>query len=234
MSRRIPGITTRFWVSKTLITAASVFWPDYLYDHLGRLVATTLLVAAFTLALAVQLRADRLRPLAFWSAMLAAGAVGTEIANGLHVAPGLRYPVVAGVCLVAAAGLLALGHAYVGMTTLIAVTTRRAECWFWAVALAAFGTGTALTHMTPIPILPHPVLQLVLWVALIGGVAMACRVFGGMAMAGFWGCFVLTRPLGAAIAFLLTNVGQAGGLGLARPAVSAVLIAALVGSVLYR
>lgn len=28
-SRRIPAITARFWVTKTLITAASVFWPDY-------------------------------------------------------------------------------------------------------------------------------------------------------------------------------------------------------------
>jgi len=234
VSRRIPEITARFWVSKTLITAASVFWPDYLYDHLGRWIATTLLMAACAVALLVQLRADRLRPWAFWLAMLAASAVGTEIANGLHVAFGLRYLVIAVVCCAGVVGLLALGHAHVGMTELIAVRTRRAECWFWATALAAFGIGTALTHMTPTRILPDPVLQLVLWAVLIAGVAVTCRLFGGMSTAGFWGCFVLTRPLGAAVAFLLTNASQAGGLGLARPAVSAALTAVLVASVCYR
>ncbi len=233
-SRRIPAITARFWVSKTLITAASVFWPDYLYDHLGRAVATALLMAALAIAFVVQLRADRLRPLAFWSAMLMAGAVGTEIANGLHVALGLPYPAIAAVCLAGSLGLLALGRANVGMTALLAVGTRRSEGWFWAITLAAFGIGTALTHMTPMSILPHPALQVVLWAALIGGVALACRRFGGMSTAGFWGCFVLTRPLGAAVAYLLTNESAAGGLGLGRPVVSAVLAAVLVGSVLYR
>ena len=42
------------------------------------------------------------------------------------------------------------------------------------------------------------------------------------------------RPLGAAVAFLLTNASAAGGLGWARHAVSAVLTAFLVGSVRYR
>ena len=217
-----------------MITAASVFWPDYLYDHLGRSVATTLLIAALAMALVVQLRADRLRPLAFWSAMLTASAVGTEIANGLHVALGLPYPAIAVVCLVGSLVLLALGRAGVGMTALLAVGTRQSEGWFWAISLAAFGIGTALTHTTPIPILPHPALQVVLWAALIGGVALACRRFGGMSTASFWSCFVLTRPLGAAVAFLLTNESAAGGLGLGRLVVSAVLTAVLVGSVLYR
>ncbi|SHV37862.1 uncharacterized membrane-anchored protein [Mycobacteroides abscessus subsp. abscessus] len=234
MSRRIPEINTRFWVSKTLVTAASVFWPDYLYDHLGRWIATTLLVAALATALAVQLSRDRLRPWAFWSAMLAACAVGTEIANGLHVALGLRYPVIAVVCLVGGAGLLSLAHAQVGLATLIAADSRRAEGWFWAIALSAFAIGTALTHMTPAPMLPHPLLQVVLWAALIGGLVVVCRRCGGMPTAGFWGCFVLTRPLGAAAAFLLTNASAAGGLGFARPAVSAVLAALFVGSVRYR
>lgn len=217
-----------------MITAASVFWPDYLYDRLGRSIATTLLVAALAIALVVQLRADRLRPSAFWFAMLAASAVGTEIANGLHVAFELPYPAIAVVCLVGSLGLVALVHTKVGMTASLAVGTRRSEGWFWAIALAAFGIGTALTHMTPILIAPHPALQVVLWAALVGGVALACRRFGGMSTAGFWGCFVLTRPLGAAVAFLLTNDSAVGGLGLGRPVVSAVLTAVLVGSVLYR
>ncbi|MUL75410.1 hypothetical protein [Mycolicibacterium sp. CBMA 226] len=221
-------------MSKTLITAASVFWPDYLYDHFGRSIATTLLVAALAMALVVQLCADRLQPLAFWSVMLTASAVGTEIANGLHVTLGLHYAAIAVVCLVGVVGLLALGRATVGMSALVAVTTRRAEGWFWAISLPAFAVGTALTHMTPTPVLPYPVLQVVLWAALIGGVAVACRSFGGMSTVGFWGCFILTRPLGAAAAFLLTNVGGAGGLGLARPAISAALTAILVGSVRYR
>lgn len=217
-----------------MITAASVFWPDYLYDRLGRGIATTLLVVALATVLVVQLRGDRLRPWAFWSAMLTAGAVGTEIANGLHVALGLGYAAIAVLCLIGLVGLIVLGGATVGRSVLIAVDTRRAECWFWAISLLALATGTALTHVTPTPILPHPVLQLALWAALIGGVAVACRAFGGLSTVRFWGCFVLTRPLGAAVAFLLTNDTATGGLGLARHAVSAVLTAVLVASVRYR
>lgn len=234
VSRRIPEIRTRFWVSKTLVTAASVFGPDYLYDHLGRWIATTLLAAAFAVALGVELRGDGVRPWAFWSAMLAASAVGTEIANGLHVAFGLGYPVIAVVCLIGLAGLVGVGHATMGIGSLIAADSRRAEGWFWAIALSAFAIGTALTHMTPAPMLPHPVLQVVLWAALIGGLAVACRPFRRMSALCFWAVFVLTRPLGAAVAFLLTNASAAGGLGLARHAVSAVLAAVLVGSVRYR
>jgi uncharacterized membrane-anchored protein len=233
-SRRIPEITARFWASKTLITAASVFWPDYLYDRLGRWIATMLLVAALATALVVQLRGDRLRQWAFWSAMLTAGAAGTEIANGLHVASGLGYPAIAVVCLIGLVGVIVLGGATVGRSALIAVTTRRAECWFWAISLPAFAIGTALTHLTPTLILPHPVLQLALWAGLIGGVALACHAFGGLPTVGFWSCFVVTRPLGAAVAFLLTNATTSGGLGLPRHAVSAVLTAVLVGSVRYR
>jgi len=166
--------------------------------------------------------------------MLAAGAVGTEIANGLHVALGLRYPVIAVVCLVGGVGLLSLAHAQVGLAALIAADSRRAEGWLWAIALSAFAIGTALTHMTPTPMLPHPLLQVVLWAALIGGLVVVCRPFRRMSTVGFWGCFVLTRPLGAAVAFLLTNASAAGGLGFARPAVSAALTVLLVGSVRYR
>ena len=82
--------------------------------------------------------------------------------------------------------------------------------------------------------LPHPLLQVVLWAALIGGLVVVCRPSRRMSAVCFWGCFVLTRPLGAAVAFLLTNASAAGGLGLARHAVSAVLAAVLVGSVRYR
>ncbi|WP_138248746.1 hypothetical protein [Mycolicibacterium phocaicum] len=221
-------------MSKTLITAASVFWPDYLYDHLGRWIATTLLVAALATVLMIQLRGDRLRPWAFWCAMLAASAVGTEIANGLHIALGLGYAAIAVVCLIGGAGLVAAGHATMGIASLIAVCSRRSEGWFWAIALVAFGIGTALTHLTPRPILAYPVLQLLLWAVAVAAVVLACRRLGGATTVGFWGCFVLTRPLGAAVAFLLTNASAAGGLGLARPAVSAVLTAVLVGSVRYR
>jgi uncharacterized membrane-anchored protein len=234
VSRRIPEITARFWVSKTLITAASVFWPDYLYDHLGRWIATPLLMAAVATALVVQLCGGRLRRWAFWSAMLTASAVGTEIANGLHVALGLGYPAIAVVCLIGVTALVATGHATMGIGSLIAVDSRRSEGYFWSISLLAFGIGTALTHLTPARILPYPVLQVLLWAALIVGVALACRRFGGTSTVGFWSCFVLTRPLGAAVAFLLTNATVAGGLGLARHAVSAVLTAVLVGSVRYR
>ena len=112
--------------------------------------------------------------------------------------------------------------------------SRRSEGWFWAIALVAFGIGTALTHLTPRPILAYPVLQLLLWAVAVAAVVLACRRLGGATTAGFWGVFVLTRPLGAAVAFLLTNASAAGGLGLARHAVSAVLTAVLVGSVRYR
>jgi uncharacterized membrane-anchored protein len=234
VSRRIPEITTRFWVSKTLITAASVFWPDYLYDHLGRWIATTLLVAALAVALLVELRGERVRPWAFWSAMLTAGPVGTEIANGLHVAFGLGYRAIAVVCLIGLAGLVAAGHAAMGIGALTAVDSRRAEGWFWSMSLPAFAIGTALTHLTPARILPDPLLQIVLWTALIAGVVVACRPFHRMSTVRFWGVFVLTRPLGAAVAFLLTNASAAGGLGLARHMVSAVLTVVLVASVRYR
>ncbi|GAA4395331.1 COG4705 family protein [Tsukamurella soli] len=209
---RVPEITARFWVIRTMFTAACVFWPDYLFDHLGRVVTTAGIVLALATALVVQLRAAQYRPWRFWVAMLAVGVAGTEAANGPHVL-GMSYPIVAMVWMLILVALVVGWQATAGTVSLRRVDSAARERCFWACALAAGAVGTAVTHMTPPLLITCPGVQVLLWAGAVGGLAFAYRRTAWVSAATFWCGFVLTRPLGTGCAFLVSAPHHGLGLG---------------------
>ncbi len=193
---RIPTITIWFWLIKTMITAADVAWPDYLYQHLGQTLTSGLIGLALIVTLVVQFRVRRYRAWAFWPATIAVSVAGTELANGIYDTAHLAYGWIAVLYLVVLVALLAWWRAREGTLSLRRVDTARREGCYWAVALVAFALGTALGHAVLMP--------LVIWAAIVGCVAVGWRWLRLSPALAFWATFVLTRPLGTVVALTLT------------------------------
>jgi uncharacterized membrane-anchored protein len=188
-------VTIWFWLTRVMIAGAGVAWPDYVYGHLGQVLASGMICMA-----------------------------GTEAANGVHVRLGLPYLAVALLYLALLIALLIWWRVRAGTLSLRMIDSVSREAFFWAAALAAYALGTALVHLSGV-VVPAGLAGLWTWVALTGCIAVAWRWFGLGPVLAFWSCYVLTRPLGTSIALCLAAGRRAGGPGLGPWPVSAGLAA---------
>ncbi len=201
---RIPAVTIWFWLIKTMISAADVVWPDYLYAHFGQVLVTGLIGLALIVTLTIQFRVRHYRASAFWPATVVVSVAGTEAANGIYDTTHLPYALITLLYLVVLIALLALWRVREGTLSLRHVDTRRREAFYWAVAFAAFAVGTALGHAV---ILRLP-LGLAIWAGITGCVAIAWKWLRLSPVLAFWICYVLTRPLGTSAALASTGLGR--------------------------
>ncbi len=58
-ARKVPELTAVFWITKTLITGTSEWWPDYLYGRFGLVMVSSVLGAVLVAALALQFSVRR-------------------------------------------------------------------------------------------------------------------------------------------------------------------------------
>jgi uncharacterized membrane-anchored protein len=198
---RLPAITIWFWLIKTMITAADVVWPDYLYQHLGQTLTSGLIGLAVVVTLVIQFGVRRYRAWAFWPATIAVSVAGTELANGIYDLAHLGYAWITVLYLVVLVALLVWWRAREGTLSLRRVDTARREGFYWAAALVAFAVGTALGHA----VILAPAVGLVVWAVLVGCAAVARKLSPVLA---FWAAYVLTRPLGTVIALALAVLGR--------------------------
>jgi uncharacterized membrane-anchored protein len=225
-------VTIWFWLIRVMLAGAGVAWPDYVYQHLGQVVASGVICAALIAALAAQFRAQCYRAWFFWPAIAMISVAGTEAANGLHVKLGLPYFAVALLYLVLLIALLVWWRSREGTLSLRMIDSMPREAFFWAAALAAYALGTAIVHLSGV-VVPGGLAGLWTWVAVTGCVAVAWRWFGLGPVLAFWSCYVLTRPLGTSIALRLAAGRGEGGLGLGLWPVSAGLAVGVVIMVTY-
>jgi uncharacterized membrane-anchored protein len=229
---KIPEVSLCFWLTKVLITGASVAWPDYLYRHLGVVPVSG---SIGLLVLALQLSRRGYHAWIYWLAMAAVSVARTEAANGLHTVLGLPYLIAAIWYLAVLAVVLAAWWMIEKTLSLRSIITARREMFYWAAVTAAFALGTAIGHQLT-PVLQQafrPPDYLALWAAVTGLAALTWRPLRLDAVLVFWFAFTVTRPLGAAIAEFMALPTRVGGLGLGRWPVSlglAITVAGLVGS----
>jgi uncharacterized membrane-anchored protein len=229
---RIPVVTIWFWPIKVMIVGADVAWPDYVYRHLGQVLASGMICVALIAALAAQFRARRYRAWVFWPAVVAISLAGTEATNGPHVRLGLPYLAVTLLYLVLIIALMGWWRAREGTLSLRGIDSAPREAFFWAASLVACALGTAIAHLSG-ELVPADLAGLWTWVALTGCIAVAWWRFGLGPVLAFWSCYVLTRPLGTSIALWLAAGGSTDGSGLGQWPVSAGLAAGVAIVVTY-
>jgi uncharacterized membrane-anchored protein len=112
-----------------------------------------------------------------------------------------------------------------------AVTTPRAERFYWTAILVSNTLGTALGDFladdSGLGFAGGAALVTAL-LAVVGGAVLFTRI---SRTALFWAAFVLTRPFGATMGDVLTKSPREGGVGLGTVGASVVLAAVLVATV---
>jgi uncharacterized membrane-anchored protein len=242
---KVPAITLGFWVIKILATtlgetggdAVSMSWlgeatPEAGQSALnGYLVGTAIFGALLIVLVWAQVRARWFNPWLYWATIVASTTCGTTLADFADRSLGIGYP--GGSLLLLACVLLALfaWHRTMGTIDVNAISTAKAETFYWVTITFSQTLGTALGD----------------WVAdsgpgygggaLLFGAALALLALLYFAtrishVALFWAAFILTRPLGATVGdFLDKPLGQ-GGLELSRVVASAALAVAIVALIL--
>ena len=232
---KVPAVTLGFWAIKVIATTLGETGGDAVTMTLGLgyLVGTVIFATLFVVAVAAQVGARRFHPLLYWAVIVATTTAGTTLADFFDRSLGIGY---AGGSLSLLALLLAtlgLWHRTLGSVSVDSVTTPRAEMFYWATIMFSQTLGTALGDWTANGAgLGYGGGALVFGAAL----ALVALLYFYTAVSRtmlFWAAFILTRPLGATVGDFLDKPLANGGLALGRFAASAVLLALMLGLIVF-
>lgn len=227
---KVPAVTLGFWIIKILATTLGETGGDTvsMTYNLGYLVSSFIFIVPLILLVIAQVRAKAFHPFLYWATIIASTTAGTTMADFATRSMGIGYP---------GGSLLLLGCVLVsllawrlttGTIAVEAVSSPRAELFYWLTITFSQTLGTALGD----------------WAADDGGLGYlgGAALFGAALLALvllwrftpvskvvlFWAAFILTRPLGATVGDFLDKPLAHGGLDFSRPVASAVLALAIL------
>ncbi|MEH0580183.1 COG4705 family protein [Streptomyces sp. B21-108] len=252
--KKLPEVTLTFWIMKIAATTLGETAGDLFAQtlKLGYFLTTIALFLLFVVTLVVQLRSSRYNPFFYWTVILSTSMAGTTTsdfmnrdastkflsggATSLGWGPqglGLGYPTGAAILISILLVIFAVWKMS-GMTFQIRdIVTFRGESLFWSAILVSNTLGTSMgDFLSDSSGLGYAGGALLVSGALAVLVAlMKVPVVPNVLL--FWIAFVLTRPLGATAGDFLTKPVAKGGLDLGTAGSSAVLLAVLLGLVVY-
>jgi uncharacterized membrane-anchored protein len=234
--RKLPHITVLFWVLKIVATTLGETGGDLLAQtlHVGYLVSTVIFLAAFLIAVVVQLKAGRFHPAVFWTVIALSSTAGTTLSDLMNRTGGIGYT---GGAAILTTGLLVVFLVWwrSGQTLDVEnVASLRGELLFWVAILFSNSLGTSsgdfLADSLGIGFRYSALLLTAVMVALLA--AHYFTSINGMVL--FWIAFIFTRPLGATLGDFLSKPRDHGGLAWGTVWTSATLSAVLVGLIAYQ
>ncbi len=232
---KVPAVTLGFWVIKIFATTLGETGGDAVTMTLGLgyLVGTAIFAAVLVVAVWAQIAAERSHPFVYWFAIVATTTVGTTMADFCDRSLGIGYAGGSALLFTLLMATLGLWYWALGSVSVATVTTPKVELFYWATIMFSQTLGTALGDwMADDTGLGYGGGALVFGVALalVAGLYFYTKVSRVLL---FWAAFILTRPLGATVGDLLDKPVAHGGLALGRFEASAVLIALIVGCILF-
>jgi len=232
---KVPEVTLTFWIIKILATTLGETGGDAvsMSMNLGYLVSSGIFAVVFVIAVLAQIRARRFHPLLYWATIIATTTLGTTLADFADRSLGIGYTGGASILLLVVVASLILWHLTLGSIAVSSVSTPAAETFYWITIMFSQTLGTALGDWTADTAALGFGGGALLFSALLLLVVAAYYWTGISRTILFWVAFVLTRPLGAVVGDLLDKPHAAGGMALSRVAASAVLLAVIVGGVLF-
>ena len=232
---KVPRLTLMFWIIKIAATTLGETAGDAvsMSMNLGYLLSSALFAAVLLAAVTVQVRSRHYHPALYWSVIVATTTFGTTLADYLDRSLGIGYAggaATLGLLLLAA---LACWRLATGSVSAQNLATRKAEVFYWITIMCSQTLGTALGDWFADPDaglgLGYQGSALVFALALLA-LAAAYAWSACSRTALFWGAFILSRPLGAALGDLLDKPAANGGLGLNRYSASAWLASFIIAS----
>lgn len=227
---KVSDITPSFWVLKLMTTALGEAASDYLlsaYQGIGLAIG----VIGFAVALIVQVRATRYRPVAYWTAVAMVAVAGTMAADILHGELGVPLAVTTVACALGVAVTFWAWHRVEGTLSIHSIDTRRREVFYWLAVSFTFALGTAAGDLTADQFGLGFLGSIVLFAVVIAMPAVGYWKLGLGSVVAFWWAYIVTRPLGASVADWLSKPTHHGGLGYGDGAVALTLLVIAVGLV---
>ena len=231
---KVPEVTLGFWIIKVIATTLGETGGDAVTMTLGLgyLVGTAIFAALFAVAVAAQIMARRFHPLLYWAVITATTTAGTTLADLFDRSLGIGYVGGSSILFALLLATLGLWHRTTGSVSVDAVSTPKAEAFYWATIMFSQTLGTALgDFLADTGGLGYEGGAVVFAAALAVVAVLHFRTSLSRTLL-FWAAFILTRPLGATVGDLLDKPVADGGLALGRFTASAALLALMVGLIL--
>lgn len=231
----MPEITLTFWAIKILATTVGETAADYLNFNLGiGLTNTSLVMAAlFAVALAFQVRAQKLHQSLYWLVVVLVSVVGTLVTDNLVDHFGVPLTLLTPVFAAALLATFGVWYAQEKTLSMHHIDTPTREGWYWLAILLTFALGTAAGDLAAETLKLGYRNSTLMFAAAIALIAFAHYVFRLGAVASFWIAYVLTRPLGASFGDWLAQPIANGGLGLGTTNTNLVFLGAILLLVAY-
>ncbi|MEU0816054.1 COG4705 family protein [Streptomyces mirabilis] len=227
---KLPLVGAMFWATKIVATTLGESASNFVTMaplNLGYAVGAIIFLVAFALTLVMQLKADRFRPMVFWSVILTTSIVGTSMSDYINRTAGLGY---AGgsILLTSLLAIVLIGWRMTGQTMDVErIATMEGEVLYWTATLVSNTLGTSSGDFLSGGLgLGFRDSSLLLCGAML--VILAAHYLtpiSGTVL--FWAAYVLTRPLGAVAENAVEKPVAQGGLGVGTTITSSVLFAVL-------
>ncbi|MDY7548918.1 hypothetical protein QN379_16670 [Glaciimonas sp. Gout2] len=224
---KVPEVTLVFWIIKIAATTLGETGGDAvsMSMNLGYLVGTIIFAAVFLIAVTAQIKAKSFHPFLYWITIIATTTVGTTLADFADRSLGVGYAGGSSLLFALLIASLFFWYRTFGSVSVNAISSPKAEMFYWVTIMFSQTLGTALGDWTAdtagfgyggAALIFSGLLALV--VAAYYGTKISRTIL-------FWAAFILTRPLGAVVGDFLDKPLHAGGLALSRYTASASLFA---------
>jgi uncharacterized membrane-anchored protein len=195
LATKVPKITLMFWVVKLWSTGMGEATSDFLGDH-SIVIAAIAGLSGSAVALYLQLRQKRYKAPYYWFLVGMIAISGTMIADAIHDALNIPYPVTTIVFGIITALLFFKWHRSEGTLSIHTINTRRRELFYWTTVFFSFAMGTAAGDMTAQTLNLGLPASIILFSAIML-IPLALWRVGVNPIFTFWFAYVDTRPIGA-------------------------------------
>lgn len=232
---KVAAVTLTFWIMKICATTVGETAGDLLAQtwKIGYGVSSVILLTFFVGTLIAQLSAKAFHPFLYWGVILSTSTAGTTLSDYMDRTLELGYATGSAIIATVLVTILATWKFTTGSLSVNQITDRRTETFYWFAILASNTLGTALgDYLADSSGLGYGLSNLLI----SGGIGLTVIGYYGSKISRtvlFWIAFVLTRPFGATMGDLLTKSPAKGGMGFGTLGASLVLLALLVGVILW-
>ncbi len=192
---KVPEITLMFWVIKLWTTGMGEATSDFLGDK-SVPIGGAIGILGTILALYLQLRQDRYRAPYYWFLVAMIAVSGTMIADAIHDALSISYPITTIGFGALAALMFFRWHRSEGTLSIHSIDTRRREWFYWLAVYFSFALGTAAGDMTATT-LNLGFGDSILLFSVVMLIPLVLWRLGVNPIFTFWFAYVDTRPIGA-------------------------------------
>ena len=232
---KVPVVTIYFWIIKILATTVGETAADFLSTtlKLGLTGTSFAMGGLFVLVLVIQVAARRYIPWIYWLTVVLISVVGTLVTDNLVDNLGVSLTTATVGFAIALALVLAGWYASERTLSIQTIVTVKRELFYWAAILFTFALGTAGGDLAAEQLQFGYGVAALIFAGLIALVTLCRYALGMNAVLAFWIAYILTRPLGASLGDLLSQVPEEGGVGLGTVATTGAFLAVILLLVVF-